>query len=358
MDIYFLPKDELKDFIEILREEGRVFWTRESELTSNRKSVGIISIEELKEDYINDYQIPGFRAYDNFKPFLLPPNYKVAEYPDEEWLDIEDSKQKTVLLGLKGCDVIGLSLLDKVFLEDPEFVDPFYKRNRESLIIISSDCNRVGESCFCSLLGNTPYATSGFDLNISEVSDGYLVELGSEKGEDILRELSLSGASKRAVKERDKRRGKVLKDLKEQNARFEKAFSNLSERVSRGYDREEGWALGSTCVSCGACTNVCPVCYCFTLFDRFDKGGERSKRFMAWDSCQYKGFSQMAGGMNPRFPVMERFKNRYYHKFFRFHERYGVYKCTGCGRCIDNCLGGIDMREVLAGIKVGESVNV
>ena len=24
-------------------------------------------------------------------------------------------------------------------------------------------------------------------------------------------------------------------------------------------------------------------------------------------------------------------------------------KCTGCGRCIDNCLGDIDMREVLAG---------
>lgn len=356
MDIYFLPKDELTDLIEILRETGKVFWTRERDLPSNLENIKIIRIEELDEEYIMDYRVPGLRAYDIFKSFLLPLNFKVAEYPDKKWIDVELNAKKTVLLGLKSCDLVAFSMLDAVFLEDPEFIDPFYKKNRESIVIVSSDCSRIGDSCFCNLLGNTPYATSGFDLNISEVSDGYLLESGSPLGEEILEELSLPGARKKGIEERDKRREKVLKDLEKQNSSFQKAFSDLSKLVSEGYYRDEGWEPGSTCVSCGACTNVCPVCYCFTLFDRFDKKGEKSKRFMVWDSCQYKGFSQMAGGMNPRFPMMERFKNRYYHKFFRFYERYGKYKCTGCGRCIDNCLGDIDMREVLASVKIGKVV--
>ncbi len=356
MDVFFFSRDELKDLIEILRETGKVFWNIKRELPTNLKNIKTNRIEELDEEYIREYQVPGFRAYETYKSFLLPPNFKVAEYPDKGWQDIKEIKQKTVLLGLKGCDLVGFSMLDKVFLDDPDFIDPFYKRNRESLVIISSDCTETGDSCFCNLLGNTPYAKDGFDLNISMISDGFLLESGSTIGEEIIGELSLSEATTEQISDRDKRREKVLKDLEEQNSKFMKAFEGLSTITSEGYDSTEGWALGSTCVSCGACTNVCPVCYCFTLFDRFDKKGEKAKRFMVWDSCQHKGFSQMAGGLNPRFSLMERFKNRYYHKFFRFHERYGDYKCTGCGRCIDNCLGDIDMREVIAGIKLGEAV--
>ncbi|MCK4225856.1 4Fe-4S dicluster domain-containing protein [candidate division WOR-3 bacterium] len=357
MEIYFLQKDKLINLLEILEKTGKVFWAREKELSSNRGVVRTISIEELNEDYIQDYQIPGLRAHDIFKPFLLPLRSKVCEYPDNEWADIKDATERTVLFGLKNCDLNAIGILDKIFLEDTEFIDPFYKRKRESLVIVSSDCISAGDSCFCNLLENTPYATSGFDINIAEVSDGYLLEAGTEAGEKILSELQTQEATRKAVKERDDRRKKVLNELKKQNARFEKAFSELSKRVSEGYNSIPGWALGSTCVSCGACTNVCPVCYCFTLFDRPFKRGDKSNRFMVWDSCQYKGFSQMAGGMNPRFSLMERFKNRYYHKFFRFRERYGLYKCTGCGRCIDNCLGNIDMREVLSGIKIGKDAN-
>ena len=350
MNIFFLPESKLRNLIETLMGRGRLFWTRQKEKS--------ITIEEVDEEYIGDYKIPDLRSYDTFKNFILPLRSKVAEYPDEKWEDIEETPEKTVLFGLKACDVIGIGLLDKVFLDDPDYIDPFYKKRRESLILISSDCSSVKESCFCDLLGNTPYVSSGFDINISPVSEGYLLEAGTDIGNEILKELSLSKADKKLIKERDNSREKVAKNLKKQNTKYEKPFAkDLSDIVKEGYESSEGWALGSTCVSCGACTNICPVCYCFTLFDRVDTEGKKSKRFMVWDSCQYKGFSQMAGGMNPRFPMMERFKNRYYHKFFRFHDRYSEYKCTGCGRCIDNCLGGIDMREVLANIKILETIS-
>jgi sulfhydrogenase subunit beta (sulfur reductase) len=349
MNTYFLSGSKLKDLIDILLGYGRVFASRETEIDANRNPQKRISIEELNKDVLLDYRVPGFRAFDNFKSFVLPLRAKVADYPGENWTDIKKTKEKKILFGLKTCDLISFSILDKVFLEDPEFIDPFYKNKRESLILVSSDCTYSRSSCFCNLLGYTPYPKEGFDINISEIKGGYLIESGSDTGSKILQKLSLPEAKENQISERSRMREKVMEALEKNNSIFSKAFTRPDGLASRAFDSDEGWNLGSTCVSCSACTNVCPVCYCFTLFDRKGRKKEQYERYMVWDSCQFKGFSQMAGGMNPRFSHMDQFKNRYYHKFFRFYDRYNTYKCTGCGRCIDNCLGDIDMREVLAG---------
>jgi len=349
MNVCFLNKSKIKNLMEILLEYGRVFASMEAEIASNRNSGSRIFIRELQKDQIGDYRVPGFRAFDTFKSFVLPIRSCVADYPSENWTDIKGTEERKVLFGLKACDLVSFSILDKVFLEDPDFIDPFYKKRRESLILVSSDCMYSRDSCFCNLLGYTPFPKAGFDINISEINGGYLIESGSEVGSEILQELSLPEVKENQIAERNKARKKVTEELEKRNAVFAEAFSKPDIVASKTFDSDAGWDLGSTCVSCGACTNVCPVCYCFTLFDREGKKKEQYKRYMVWDSCQFKGFSQMAGGMNPRFSHMDQFKNRFYHKFFRFFERYKTYKCTGCGRCIDNCLGDIDMREVLAG---------
>lgn len=350
MNIYFLSEYKLKDLMNLLFGYGRVFASKEAEVASNRNSESRIFIRELNKESLTDYRIPGFRAFDNFKSFVLPARSKIADYPSEGWADIKETKKKRVLVGLKACDLASFAILDKVFLDDADFVDPFYKKRRESLILVSSDCTYSSDSCFCNLMGYSPYPDKGFDINLSEINGGYLIESGSDLGNKILEELSLPDAKENQILSRDKKRKKVIEKLQKGNSEFKKAFSRPDVLVSGTFDSDAGWDLGSTCVSCSACTNVCPVCYCFTLFDREGKKKEQYERYMVWDSCQFKGFSQMAGGMNPRFSHMDQFKNRYYHKFFRFYERYNIYKCTGCGRCIDNCLGDIDMREVLSGV--------
>jgi len=350
MDVYFLNNAKMKDLMSVLLGYGRVFASAEKGVASNRNSKSRIFIRELNKESFAGYRIPGFRAFDNFKSFVLPSRSKVADYPDDKWADVKKIKEKKVLVGLKACDLASFYVLDKVFLDDADFVDPFYKNRRESLILVSSDCTYSSDNCFCNLLGNYPYALKGFDVNLSEINGGYLIEGGSDLGNKILEELSLPYAKENQISERDEKRKKVLEKLQKNNSGFEKAFSSPETFVSEAFNSDAGWDLGSTCVSCGACTNVCPVCYCFTLFDREGKNKEQYERYMVWDSCQFKGFSQMAGSMNPRFAHMDHFKNRYYHKFFRFYERYKLYKCTGCGRCIDNCLGDIDMREVLSAV--------
>ena len=66
-----------------------------------------------------------------------------------------------------------------------------------------------------------------------------------------------------------------------------------------------------------------------------------------WDSCFHAGYARMAGGGTPRLQLTERFKNHYYHKFVSFPRNWGITACSGCGRCVDACMGKIDKRKCL-----------
>jgi ferredoxin len=55
----------------------------------------------------------------------------------------------------------------------------------------------------------------------------------------------------------------------------------------------------------------------------------------------------VAGGVNPRKKLLERLRNRFIKKFYFFPTLIGTFGCTGCGRCVEACLGNIDIRKVL-----------
>ena len=82
------------------------------------------------------------------------------------------------------------------------------------------------------------------------------------------------------------------------------------------------------CVECGACNLVCPTCHCFLLED-YAKATREYGRARLWDSCQYKSFSPVAGGANPRRKLAERVRNRFIKKFDFFPETAGLYCMHG-----------------------------
>ncbi len=97
----------------------------------------------------------------------------------------------------------------------------------------------------------------------------------------------------------------------------------------------------SHCVSCGACVTICPTCSCFLLIDK--PGFEKVKQM---DGCQYPGFERVAGGEDALFELHNRFKNRYLCKYVWKPRKFGSIACTGCGRCIEACIGRINKNEI------------
>lgn len=276
------------------------------------------------------------------KGFLFPLRELAAVFPEPV---APAEVRPFALFGLKACDLRSLDILDKVFME-ADFEDPLYIARRENMFVISSDCSEPGESCFCSILEGKPYAESGFDLNVSAVADGYVVQAGSSKGQRFLSShSSLFGDVPDALlAERDKSRAAVQEQLERVNADFKLGVPS-KDVVEQGYESAVFDEHARTCVECQACTRVCPTCHCFYLYDT--KQEDYFGKMKMWDSCMRTGYAEVAGGGNPRKLLGDRLRHRMMHKFAYFLERYDVEMCVGCGRCVDAEAGDMDIRAVL-----------
>ncbi|MBN1163761.1 MAG: 4Fe-4S dicluster domain-containing protein [Candidatus Krumholzibacteriota bacterium] len=294
----------------------------------------------------------GYRTVESLKAFGQLVRSTVAEYPmpDGEAFESEGQFPTFVVVGAKACDLYALKMVDKVLIEG-EFTDPFYQSRRDHMIIISADCSECAESCFCNLLGKRPFPEEGFDLNISRISGGFLVEAGSLRGEEVIsaNEEFFTEPRPGQAKARDDVRAKVIEELENNNRDFPEA--TVMTEPLRELLTDDLWSgEAARCVECGACTNICPTCYCFLLFDQRE-GNESYRRISSWDSCQVTGYARMAGMGTPRAHLSDRVKHRFYHKYDYLVLSHGEIYCTGCGRCIDACSAGIDMRDVFRKVK-------
>lgn len=284
----------------------------------------------------------NIRACTPTKEFLFPLRELAAIFPEP--LEPKDIKPFAIF-GLKDCDIRSIEILDKVFMEK-EFEDPFYIKRREKMFIITSDCSNPAESCFCNVMGGGPYAQRGFDLNLSQVNDGFMVETGSKKGEDFIQrhEQLFTEISQEHLAERQKNRDKTQKQLEQNNAEM-KFDVPVNTIVENSYDSDVYDQEATTCVECQACTRVCPTCHCFYLYDTKQK--DYFTKMKMWDSCMRLAYARVAGGENPRKVLGDRLRHRFMHKFSYFLDRYGINMCVGCGRCVDAEAGDIDIRTVL-----------
>ncbi len=334
-----MSQEKMGPFLSTLREIGELYKFDQE---------GYIA--PLKEDS-EAFELRPYRGVDSVKHLLFPPVKEVARYPGKK--EELPEPPKRVIIDAKACDVEALAVFKKIYLDDPDFVDPFIKKVFDSLFIVAADCTDCLSTCFCNLVGYKPYPQSGFDLSLAKVEDGYLVTVGSSKGEDFLKRYSLPEAPKDKIEAVENARKQLFDKVDKQNEEYktENEYYSIVKNLYYG----EGWTHAASCVSCGACTNVCPTCYCFGLAD-YAVGEKEFSRIMNWDSCQFAGFSRMAGALNPRSTHKQHFQHRFNHKFHHFKERNDFYACTGCGRCTEACLGKIDIREVLKRVET-ESKN-
>ena len=285
-----------------------------------------------------------YRSVEPLKTLFFPPRESLGPLMEGR----RPSLPERLVLGVKNCDLSALQIHDHVFL-DTEPVDPYYAEARRKTLLVSSDCTDAPEVCFCTAVGEQPYPVEGFDLNLSPVSQGAIVETGSERGEAALESLraDLAQAESAHLEERNARRERLAHRVAGQaEAGGLRAGLDLQHMVERSREASLWEEFAQDCVECGACNFVCCTCHCFLLADGLDSSG-RPARAKLWDSCLYRNFARVAGGANPRAHRTERLYNRFEKKFSFFPRVLERYACDGCGRCIEACTGRIDIRAVL-----------
>ncbi len=255
------------------------------------------------------------------------------------------------LFGLRACDLTGLQCLDRFFMGQ-EFVDEVYVNHRKRMFIVTNTCNVPFKNCFCVCTDSGPAAEEGYDLNLTDLGDHYLVEAGSEKGKAFAEKLSLEAANDSHLKQKKEVVDKSIASF-ETFATDSKAWiSRVMNRVTTGFIKEDVWNyIGDQCFECGACTFVCPSCSCFNIVD-VANGETSHDRLRTWDSCSYEGYSRMAGGHNPRKPVEDRRNKRFFCKLsYSQMKKYLRPGCVGCGRCDWVCPGDIGLPNVVTYIR-------
>ncbi len=288
------------------------------------------------------------RPAQSMKGIFMPPMESVARYSAEQQ-EAEIRAAKTVVVGVRACELKAIKYLDRVMLEG-EYEDPFYKARRDAITVVSCDCPACAETCCCTLVGGQPFCTEGYDVNVTPLDDGYVVDVATEKGQELLGGKDYPNATDAQLSQREEARKRMREQVENQNTQFNFRTSDENPpKLPEGDDM--GWQkFAADCVECGACTNVCPTCYCFYLYDQ-QIDPKQFERVRNWDSCLLSTYPRMAGGvnmkLNPRAELRSRLANRILHKFVYSPQQVGMVSCVGCGRCITGCAGAIDIRQVV-----------
>lgn len=286
------------------------------------------------------------------KSLLFPPRERVAFYgEDAPAVDDPADTGPTLVVGLPNCDLQAFALLDKILIEG-DFTEPFYAARRQSLVLIGVDCVDPPEGCFCVAVGGAPSVADGCDLALSPVDGGFVAEPLTDAGKELIVHTSRSfrEPTPGEFQQRDSVRARAQDQVAKQSSGFQLP-EDSAQRLDKLGDSPKWATIGKICVECGACTNICPTCHCFFIHDQ-PIGEKQYERVRTWDSCVYSDYSRMAGlrGMkaNPRAELRSRLANRVLHKYAYIPNTYGPLGCTGCGRCVEACFGGSDIRDVVS----------
>ncbi len=346
--MYLLTTQDINDLARELQNTHAVYGPQVNAQT------GQVFFDLLAESDLPDLDaaIPSMPV----KEILFPQMERILKYSYDAQahsvtLEKQYGEKPKVLFGLRPCDLAGIQCLDRFFLGQ-EFVDDVYLAHRRQSILITNTCRRPWDQCFCVCTHTGPAADEGFDLDLTRLDDGYLVQVGSEKGQALADAHGWNRAEHRRLAEKTAVVDRCVERFPDQ-AKDNKAWiSRAMNRITTGFVKHEIWEyIGQQCFECGACSFVCPSCSCFNIED-VRLCGSDCERLRTRDSCSFSGYTRMAGDHNPRAPVEDRRNKRFFCKLsYTQSKKYLRPGCVGCGRCQLVCPGDIGLPNVVQYIR-------
>jgi NAD(P)H-flavin reductase/formate hydrogenlyase subunit 6/NADH:ubiquinone oxidoreductase subunit I len=299
----------------------------------------------------NKYAFDSLESADelrlSYDTTILPP--KKYFYPQRETLIQFDTAKggftesstdikPRIIMGISPYDIAALLQLDEVFKESK--ADPYYAEKRDASIIIGINIQTMTEWNFSAVMGSAT-VNQGYDLMLTDLGDKYAIDVGSDKGKQLL-----SGYAKNVrdayANEVQLVERKKLEIINMSQQKLDFSPDLIPELLNQNYANVPFWEKHSEkCLACGSCVMVCPTCYCFDIKESPILSLDRGERIRTWDACLLEGFAKVASGEDFRPTLSARYRHRYFKKGQYLFNRFGFISCVGCGRCSSNCLPDI-----------------
>ena len=316
-----VPKSKLSELL-----DG---WIAKYRVAAPVMNSGKLVFEEIKE--FSEISLEDDLTYKSPKEFLFPRVEKIMSFGDNA-VQTGLPDRKTVVFGVKPCDLDALKVMTAVFTKG-KFIDTYFEKNLNNTILAGMGCLTEKPGCFCGDRGLNKSCSSDCDIFFSDNGETYTVEILTEKGRPLFDGMKLEEAESPAAIPENTINDSILEIDADENTLFNKIdWAKISEK----------------CLGCGICTFICPTCHCFEFKDTVEVG--EPARYRCWDSCMYAKFTIHASGHNPRASKKERYRQRIMHKYLYVRKNFGYTACTGCGRCIRSCPAGMNIKSVITEI--------
>jgi len=353
-DMRYFPRPGLAALIAAIKEaDYRVIGPREDQGQGGLVYREIAGVDDLPQG-LSDDQSPGrYRLVPNgtkryfawantssaIKPLVYAQREKLWQVVRKDGrIHFEQTHgivEKTAILGVRACDLAALAIQDAHFLRG-KYVDVYYRARREKLLLVAVNCSHAAATCFCTSTGDGPEVSSGYDLLLDELDDGFLIRSGSSKGAMIMADLATEAATPEQIN---------AACLQSTGCREQQRALPPETELPKLMQHLESpiWdSIAERCLACGNCTAVCPTCFCHREFEMPALNGQSSEHWRDADSCFSEEHSYLVGEV-VRADTRARYRQWMTHKLATWVDQYGRTGCTGCGRCITWCPVGIDI---------------
>lgn len=322
---FFLERDRIADFVSHLMNRKPVY-------APHAKGQRSFSFEKVEDaaDVVLDYP----RTMNSVKKFFLPPQEEILSFNLKEgsFAGAEVEPMDAVFFGVHSYDLAAVHRLDYNFSHGNPEKNYLTRRQGALFVGVSFEPDAYH---FSGSVGIDPQDTSGFDVFLTKLLDGYIVEALTAAGEQLIEGFEMPPHEA----------GKPARGHFQQHIYLPQA--KLTEVMEHSYKNEVWDETAEKCVGCGTCNLVCPTCYCFNVEEKVDVTVTEGSRERSWDGCMLREFSEVAGGEVFRDGLAERQRHRVFRKFKYISEQTGEPWCVGCGRCTAYCTADISIVNIV-----------